>query len=77
MMEAALLARPTIWGWRDFQYFSDPAYPTPNRPMYLEKEWPRSIYAEGEGEYCLTKDRGDSLAITLREDHGILWLNIY
>lgn len=77
MMEATLLAKPTIWGWRNFQYFDDPAYPTPDRPKHLEREWPRPIYAEGGKEYCLSKKQGDSLVVTLKEGANDLWLNIY
>ncbi len=74
--EAALIARPTIWGLRSFRYVRDPAFPTPNRPKYLETEYPRSIYAGGEQEFCVTKAQGDTLFVTLTEKNGNLWLNI-
>lgn len=77
MMEATLLASPTIWGWRHFLYFSDPGYPTPDRAEYLEKEWPKSILTELGHEYCLSKSQGDTLVVTMKERGRYLRLNIY
>lgn len=76
MVEATLLATQTFWGWRRFQYFSDPAYPNLDRPKHLEKEWPRPIYATGRQEYCLKKLQGEALLITLEPGDRDLWLNI-
>ncbi|WP_300010665.1 hypothetical protein [uncultured Roseobacter sp.] len=59
-IEAGLLARRTVFGWRKFNYFRDPE----TKPAHLDQN-PRIIRARGENEFCVTKKRGDNLKVTL------------
>lgn len=74
--EAAMLARPTIWGWRNFQYFRAPAFPKTEQSPRHKAENPKPIHALGEQEYCLMKREGDILSLTLSENAGAFWLDI-
>lgn len=73
-MEAALLAYPTAWGWRRFQWFRAPAFSTSEISAQRWSEKP--VHALGRQEYCLNKKAGDTLYITLSESGGAFLLNI-
>lgn len=69
--EAALIARPTVFGWRAFEFFRDP-----KREPHVNAQMQRQIYARGRAEFCIEKGRGDRLKVTLTPADRHLLLDI-
>lgn len=75
--EAVLLAQPTFWGWRRFQYFTVPSAPGAPETNQIQQSRPPSVRTDTRLEFCLTKHRSDSLNILLKQRAGDYWLSIY